>query len=274
MTCDEMKDAMQRDLDGDLTAEERQRMRGHLLNCPRCVPLYERLCRLSSQLERLPKVQPPYSVVDALLPRLEQMPLPAARKTQRREGVGRRLLLGVSGSVAVVLIGVMAVVADMREGPFVASKSPGVLRADPRTPEPAAGATAWSPPREEGQEADRAIALGVPAESHRPSLTPVAPRERDEKGAPLALLPSPDGQWQAAVVAEGNGKRVVVYDGAGAERFRGHSLSPAARVTLQWEGKALVYDVVAAQNGGETAERWRVDVAAGTEERLTEPPRP
>lgn len=43
MSCDEVMDAMNRELDGDLTAEERQRMQHHLLNCPRCVLLYERL---------------------------------------------------------------------------------------------------------------------------------------------------------------------------------------------------------------------------------------
>lgn len=158
MNCDEVMEAMQRDLDGDLTAEERRRMQIHLRHCPDCVPLYARLRRLSSKLENLPKVEPPCSLVDALLPR----------------------------------------------------------------------------------------------------------------GAVL----SPDGQWRAAVVAEGGAKRVVVHDAAGAARFRGHALSPDARVTLQWEGNALVYDVVTAQDGRETAERWRVNVAAGTEERLPERPHP
>lgn len=385
MSCDEVMDAMNRELDGDLTAEERQRMQHHLLNCPRCVLLYERLRRLSSQLESLPKVQPPYSVVDALLPRLEQMPLPTARKVRRRRMAWRRLILWTGGSVAVALLGVMAVVAEIHEGQLSAPQDGVVLeteRADqagevprsgaasplasarrpspeglreqsgdppsgraepspragrtegggsalqaafpfggrgtapssapeakstheasrtptstpdvpsvpeaptseapvdhepngePPAPPPSDRATALVPPQQEESGAERAVALGGPAGSERPVANAGIPQGGKAKDVSKAPLPSPDGQWQAAVVGEGKARRVIVYDAKGAVRFRGHALSPIARVTLQWEGNALVYDVVTAQNGRETAERWRVDMAAMAEARLTQSPRP
>lgn len=358
MNCDEVMEAMQRDLDGDLTAEERRRMQIHLRHCPDCVPLYARLRRLSSKLENLPKVEPPCSLVDALLPRLEAMPLPTAQKAGRREAVRRRLLLWTGGAVAVALLGVMAVLADMREGQFAVPKGDGVREAGqgrvgqagtvpqsdvappsaaevpvspeerlgkpgdgrgqkadpsprrmaspdasrppvsppgasraavPSTPEASTGsgfagepvspaepgrATEPVPPRQEEPGADRTLALGVPDGPDHPIANPGFPQGGGEPGASVAPFSSPDGQWRAAVVAEGGAKRVVVHDAAGAARFRGHALSPDARVTLQWEGNALVYDVVTAQDGRETAERWRVNVAAGTEERLPERPHP
>lgn len=358
MNCDEVMEAMQRDLDGDLTAEERQRMQIHLLNCPDCVSLYERLRRLSSQLENLPKVEPPFSLVDALLPRLEAMPLPTAKKVWRRKAMGRRLLLWTGGTVVAALLGVMVVLADMHKGQFAAPKGDGALEAEqgrvgqagtapqsdvappsaaavrvspeerlgkpsdgrgqapdpaprrmashdasrppasppgatraavPSTPEASTGggtvgdpaapaepgrATESVLPPQEEPGTDRAFTLAVPDGPDNPFANPGFPPGVDEKDASVAPRLSSDGQWRAAVVREGEAKRVVVHDATGAERFRSHALSPDARVTLQWEGNALVYDVVTAQDGRETAERWRVDVAAGTEERLSKRSQP
>lgn len=75
MSCEHWTELMQRSLDGDLSAQERERLMDHIEHCPDCCDMYERLSRLSSDLENLPKVVPPYSLVDAILPRLEQLEL-------------------------------------------------------------------------------------------------------------------------------------------------------------------------------------------------------
>lgn len=75
MKCEEMMNLMQQSLDQDLTAEEERVMMAHLKQCPGCSDLYVRLKLLNEELAQLPKVKPAYSIVDAILPQLEDMPL-------------------------------------------------------------------------------------------------------------------------------------------------------------------------------------------------------
>lgn len=75
MKCEEMMNLMQQSLDQDLTAEEELVMLAHLKQCPGCSDLYVRLKLLHDELAQLPKVKPAYSIVDAILPQLEEIPL-------------------------------------------------------------------------------------------------------------------------------------------------------------------------------------------------------
>ncbi|MFC5988887.1 zf-HC2 domain-containing protein [Marinicrinis lubricantis] len=71
-------DFMQRSLDHDLTPEELDQTMRHLDGCPECSLMYERLSRLSEELTRMPKIEPPFSIVDSILPQLD---LPEAVQT-------------------------------------------------------------------------------------------------------------------------------------------------------------------------------------------------
>ncbi|NHN30967.1 anti-sigma factor family protein [Paenibacillus agricola] len=62
---------MQRYLDQDLDEFEYKQMLGHLQDCPECTELFQRLLSISEHLENLPKVTPAFSLVDAILPRLQ-----------------------------------------------------------------------------------------------------------------------------------------------------------------------------------------------------------
>lgn len=73
MMCQEVIELMQRYLDRDLDETEYSQMLGHLQQCPDCTELFERLVNLSHELESLPKVTPPFSLVDAIMPKLEQL---------------------------------------------------------------------------------------------------------------------------------------------------------------------------------------------------------
>lgn len=73
MNCNEVMEYMQRHLDGDLNREEQNRLHGHLRSCPECAEMMDRLVRIDQDLANLPKVVPPFSLVDAILPRLEQI---------------------------------------------------------------------------------------------------------------------------------------------------------------------------------------------------------
>lgn len=71
MKCSEVMELMQRYLDHDLAESEQQTMVSHLNKCPVCAAMSDRLQRISDELEQLPAVTPPYSIVDSILPRLE-----------------------------------------------------------------------------------------------------------------------------------------------------------------------------------------------------------
>ncbi|RKD23978.1 hypothetical protein BEP19_06045 [Ammoniphilus oxalaticus] len=70
MSCAETMENMQRDLDNDLTEKQYLAMEQHLNQCPECQKIYTNLKSLSLNLENLPQVKPPYSLVDEILPQL------------------------------------------------------------------------------------------------------------------------------------------------------------------------------------------------------------
>ncbi|WP_277547479.1 hypothetical protein [Brevibacillus laterosporus] len=81
MTQDDIHEWMQRDLDDDLSEEEKRILQAKLAENPEYMLQYERLKKVSDGLTNLPRVTPPFSIVDALLPQLEQSretPEPAA----------------------------------------------------------------------------------------------------------------------------------------------------------------------------------------------------
>ncbi|MBP1961507.1 zf-HC2 domain-containing protein [Paenibacillus aceris] len=78
MNCQEVMELMQRQLDGDLNSQEEGELDAHLAYCLDCMEMFERLQRLSGELAQLPKVVPPYSLVDAILPQLAEIDKGAA----------------------------------------------------------------------------------------------------------------------------------------------------------------------------------------------------
>ncbi len=73
MSCQEMLELMQRQLDEELTDEEDERWTAHSRHCPDCREKLERLKLLSLELSSLPKVTPAFSLVDAIMPELERI---------------------------------------------------------------------------------------------------------------------------------------------------------------------------------------------------------
>lgn len=73
MNCQEVMELMQRHLDLDLNESEQKALMDHLRQCPDCAEMFERLRQLSQELASLPKVSPPFSLVDSILPQLEEI---------------------------------------------------------------------------------------------------------------------------------------------------------------------------------------------------------
>src|SRR5690606_28574798 len=73
----EVMELMQRYLDEDLSSEEKAALDEYLKQDPESMLVFERLKNLSNDLASLPKVSPPFSIVDSILPELEQLELPS-----------------------------------------------------------------------------------------------------------------------------------------------------------------------------------------------------
>ncbi|MBY9079489.1 zf-HC2 domain-containing protein [Paenibacillus sp. HN-1] len=73
MNCAEVIEWMNRYLDHDLSRDEALEMFRHIDDCPSCAEMFERLSALSSELESLPDVSPPFSLVDSILPKLDEI---------------------------------------------------------------------------------------------------------------------------------------------------------------------------------------------------------
>ncbi|MEF3306053.1 anti-sigma factor family protein [Paenibacillus sp. GYB003] len=73
MNCDEVMELMQRHLDRDLNDAEHEAMLTHLQRCPDCMEMFAKLQQLSQELASLPKVAPPFSLVDSILPQLAEI---------------------------------------------------------------------------------------------------------------------------------------------------------------------------------------------------------
>lgn len=72
MKCSEALEYIQRKLDDDLLHSEEEQLRSHLSACVSCQEQYDKFVNVSSQLEALPKVTPPHSIVDSILPELDK----------------------------------------------------------------------------------------------------------------------------------------------------------------------------------------------------------
>ncbi|WP_405174849.1 zf-HC2 domain-containing protein [Paenibacillus sp. FSL H8-0261] len=73
MKCAEVMEWMHRYIDQDLSQDEIVQMFRHIDNCPSCAEVFERLTLLSKELEQLPDVKPPFSLVDSILPQLAEL---------------------------------------------------------------------------------------------------------------------------------------------------------------------------------------------------------
>lgn len=116
MKCEEVMEYMQRCLDMDLTDVENAAMQEHMKTCTSCAEMFERLNHLSEELVKLPKIAPPYSIVDSILPRLDEIdeqattaivqPEPISKWREFRNSVSFRVLGGMAAAIVFVVIAV------------------------------------------------------------------------------------------------------------------------------------------------------------------------
>lgn len=115
MNSQEVMEKMHRYLDGDLDERETARLMDHLRQSPESAAMFERLKQLHLELAQLPKVTPPHSIVDAILPRLEAV-ASAGKQTagtpaaQERKPRGSRTFARWAGGAAVTAAALLFVI--------------------------------------------------------------------------------------------------------------------------------------------------------------------
>ncbi|WP_334077291.1 anti-sigma factor family protein [Paenibacillus sanfengchensis] len=87
MNCSEAVEWMHRYIDHDLDEEQSSVLFEHMEGCPECAEKFALLQELSAKLEDLPKVTPPFSLVDAILPQLDEID-----RARREGGAGFEVL--------------------------------------------------------------------------------------------------------------------------------------------------------------------------------------
>lgn len=199
VSCEEAYEWMQRDLDGELDGAEKEKLMRHQALCRDCASLYERLYSLSTHLEQLPMVEPPFSIVKSILPELDRIDrernLPpfvqeqaAAIEMPRRnnKAIWYRYIGGATA--AGLLISAIVFMLDkpeMKQSAFSSSQMPQVQDATGTKPKSKAFIVA-NEQREPRQEAE-----GGPAKS-----------------------PASDGTTEEAPAADASGSKSAVGDTA------------------------------------------------------------
>jgi len=117
---------IQRDLDGDLTPEERKVLMEHVSRTPQYQLLYHEYKSLSDDLARLPKVDPPTSLVDSMMASIE--PLEQDEAPPESEATkawnGSRKWLGAAAGV--LILGIAGwLYANVETGPTTHQSSVG-----------------------------------------------------------------------------------------------------------------------------------------------------
>lgn len=108
---------MHRQLDRDLTSEEEELLFVHLSSCTDCQEQFEQLKQLSVSLESLPKVNLSYSIVDQIIPQLEEIdsakePIAASSKFPWKKPTKKRLWMPGLAIVAGLFIALVVLNED------------------------------------------------------------------------------------------------------------------------------------------------------------------
>lgn len=116
MSCTEVGEYMQRQLDDDLNEHELKILKEHTRNCRSCSALFERLTLLSGSLEQLPRVTPPISIVDSIMPELMKLDAIKDAKHKIRQKKRLRWMTSISSiSAAAVIILIMVTIGGNQD---------------------------------------------------------------------------------------------------------------------------------------------------------------
>lgn len=297
MTCQEVMEYMQRSLDQDLSEPEYEKMQEHLLGCASCSSVYERLQLISVELEKLPKVAPKSSLVDEILPKLEEIDrinasggdidilLPsrsdssaaAADPIALKRRINNFMSWKIAGGIAAA--GILLVLFLFNQSPISIQNAEGYLRnsADEKSgaiSDSSAAAdntakvakSAKSEPHAESssQEAAGTENRIMGTESSAGQDAKFMGMEKAEPSVKRSIsVSSPDQTMTANVIEEDGSIQVAIQDKDGTDVYVSR-MYPGGQVrNVKWsdDGKQLNFDLLS----GESVEHVHLDVERKTE---------
>ncbi|MCF6092874.1 zf-HC2 domain-containing protein [Microaerobacter geothermalis] len=244
MTCDEVMELIQRDLDRDLYDEEKILLSSHLATCPDCSKIYDRMKGLSDRLEQLPRVTPAYSLVDKILPELEHSESPSVKPNRKR-------FLWAGAAIAAGILFAIPFLNNPQINNFEMSKADMSQGNDQRDEEKVEQVPA---------EAPQIAAKMAPNHEGAPDLSMESVPNNYSLAAPQ-IFSSPNGEYRAFISNEGQ-MQLVIETNKGEIVFLGHSWDPTFNVNIKWlDSFSLQYRI------GED-EIWQVNLKNLTERQI------
>jgi hypothetical protein len=272
LKCQEIQEWMQRELDGDLNELEKKRLDAHMSQCHDCAGMYHRLHMLSLGLEQLPKVEPPYSIVDSILPRLNEIELVPILESHNGEqtephvqSVRRSKWSYRYGWVAATILLAAGIYTFAQEGLVPSAGSSNNEAAKMESSSLALDA-APNAQLEDDKNSTRIKGFGtateVPADSAADSSNTysmaASPAEQ--------RLPSPDEKFVGVI----QGQQVMIQDLQGNVVYSSMiERMPEDQIMLErWSdgGRSLIYSITTADG---VRSEWELDASNGKETKLS-----
>ena len=127
MTCHEYDALLARDLEGELSLEERRSVDAHLIDCRRCAALRAELVGIAAAARDLPLVSPSRDLWDGIAARIEAPVLTLDATTRGSVGQRRLRLFAAAAALVVATAGTTYVITRAQIGagqPQLASAQP------------------------------------------------------------------------------------------------------------------------------------------------------
>jgi hypothetical protein len=295
MKCKEVIELMQRNLDNDLNELEKKRLDAHLDSCPSCTQMFYRLSMLSHGLEQLPKVEPVYSIVDAILPRIESLEqektssfaakeskaLPSGIEDTHETSSPRRVwkIPSWGGWVAAGIALMIGVYTLADQGPMRFQSGQEVAQDSTMMDKSEEGQSTMEiasvPYSKENEDTSNATSKIMDVESDSTASTESAPASEEEESASMShtsslveedRMPSPNGTW-VAIVKENlihieNDRGEIVYN-----TTLPREANERVVLTMWSEDGKTVYYEVAHANG--TFSQWEIHMETWVEQQVS-----
>lgn len=259
MNCVEVNDLIQQNLDIQLRSEEQARLHAHIEVCTDCKSFYERLRTVHLDLESLPKVSLPYSIVDKLLPSLhqlkEQNDASDGSKNRSRLFLPHswlRISTAVAASILVIFTLTQLLQHDRGEVQFLSSPSPAAMN------ETAEQETVVVKQASEMEVADQALKIrsaddkAYSIQQHDDGMGFGVASITSTMQAPEMMLSSPDG----TLVTNYTDKRIEIWTIDQQLLLQMVAEEDEYFIDIHWvENNELEYTVV----GSTEAESWSIN---------------
>ncbi|WP_019909171.1 anti-sigma factor family protein [Paenibacillus sp. HW567] len=246
MKCAEVMEWMHRYLDHDLSQDEIIEMFRHIDDCPSCADVFDRLTLLSQQLEQLPDVKPPFSLVDSIMPQLDKLDqgvqehgatsiedskvVPFTRKSThgkkfKGNSIAARTGIGAVAAAVILLIAIFNMPGSMPAADVdqALNKAADVSSSN-QSMEKSAESTGSAMDAGQGSSADKANADSTAANLPEPSS---GPTDGNNNTSPVAPTIAPT--QNSSVTAPAKSKEPVMGKGRSIAKPESTAATPAAR---------------------------------------------